>query len=94
MHHSFHSLLNKGETFCHCKIISLAINRIAFRQVSGIICSTSDNASLPLVLIFFQWGFSMQFKKACLKWNKVQYSKPRSSETFAFEAVILKLHSL
>ena len=30
----------------------------------------------------------MHSNKACLKWTKIQCSKPRLSETFAFEAII------
>ena len=46
---------------------------------------------LPTVHHFtFSVGSSMHSEKACLKWTEVQCSKPRLSETFAFEAIILR----
>ena len=67
--------------------------------VKDIIRLTSDDASLPIGLTkvihclqyitTFPMGSAMHSEKISLKRTKVQCSKPRLSETFAFEAIIL-----
>ena len=50
------------------------------------------NQSNPFPTVYhftFSMGSSMHSEKACLKWTKVRCSKPRLSEAFAFEAIIL-----
>ena len=68
-------------------------------QVKDITRPTSDDVSLPIsvtkvihclqYITTFSMGSAMHSEKACLKRTKVQCSKPRLSETFAFEAIIL-----
>ena len=44
---------------------------------------------LPTVHYFtFSMGFSVHSQKACVKWIKVQCSKSRHFETFAYETII------
>ena len=70
----------------------LVLNCLRLQPKSFTMYSNWFNQSDPLSTVHhftFSMESSMHSEKACLKWTKVQFSKPRLSEMFAFEAIIL-----
>ena len=59
-----------------------------FRQCLSAYCINQSELLTTVHYFTFSMGFSVHSEKACLKWTKVQCSKPRHSKTFAFETII------